>query len=218
MSDEKKKQKQYRNEIIEMKQIDISVFMIPPLKSKRKRINFTGDIEKSEDLSISEEDSFEKQRKASEQWIHDYQAIIAKRDTNLSKGIKKSKNPYKAHYQPLLGIKFPNNEVIYMKANFFTSGNNLMGYTSDSHNILLNLPHEGKVFLGLKNRTRCEICATPLIKVYRCFDCKPHKSNQKIDFCKSCYKKRKHGSHRVIPLNYSEEIFYKHEYLIDLVG
>jgi len=220
MSNGYNEQKQYRKEITELKQVDIPMFMVPPLKSNRKNIQFVGDIEDDENLSISEEDSFDKQRKAKEIWIHGYQIIIAKRDMNLVKSHKKKKsknNPYKAHFQPLLGIKFPNNEVIYMKATFYHSGGNMAGCTSDNHNIIVNFPIEGKVFMGLKERSRCEICSKPLIKVYRCYDCKPHKSYSKIDFCKACYKKRKHASHRVVALNYQEDIFDKYNYLLDLI-
>jgi len=197
--------KKYRKEITEMKQIELSLFMVPPLKSKHKNINLVGEIQDEESLSISDDDSFTKQRKAKEKWVHDYQIIIAKRQ---------QKN--KEEIQPLLGIKFPNNAVVYMTGKFITIKGNIVGYTNKKHNVLINLPKKGKIFMGLQTRTRCDLCSRTLVKVYRCYDCKPRKSYKKTDMCKTCYKKRRHDNHRVVMLEYSDKLFDEHEYLIDL--
>ncbi len=100
-----------------------------------------------------------------------------------------------------------------MKVRLFNKDGDFVGITS--RNIFVNMPKQGNVFIGLRNKSKCDTCSKPLTKVYICYYSSDQKTKNR-NFCKVCYRKRKHEDHRIIALEYSEDIYDEYEYLNDL--
>lgn len=181
------------------------VFMIPV---PRKPLTEFVDDDESDSLETIQE--LEHKERTTERWIDTFHVIMARLQIKYKKNGKLRKKP---KYDSMLGIEFPDGKIIYFRAQYKKSHGDIAAITTNNHNLLFNIPEKNAPFLGLKNMTRCDICRRNLRKIYRCFDCNPKKSHHKTDFCKTCYIKREHVSHRVIALCYDEDVYDKYDYL-----
>lgn len=162
----------------------IIINMIPaPRERKVHFVDFT------EDMSDSGDESSETKRER--------RSIAKTTERNVKFEILFS--TYKD--KPLLGILFPNNNIIYHKSKPITNG----AY-SKKYNLLFHL---NKLYMIKK--TNCDYCNRTLRKVYRCYDCLPKDKLYK-DLCKTCHIRRDHVGHNVIMLYYDDSI-YDIEYL-----
>lgn len=182
--------------------IPIQLIMIPtPRESKIKFIDF--------EESQSDEESSETQRKKR------IEEKTVEKSVNFTIVIADFKISKKRSHK-LLGIDFPNGSIIYHKVEKGTfshlspqrggvvDGTYLL---SRSNNILLHLINGKLNYFGLFDKEKCDICNIPLKKAYRCYDCHPKKRKHLTCFCKACYIKRDHTSHRAIALQYNDDLF-----------
>ena len=178
-------------EIEPIQVIGLKAYMIPSPKIKKIRFEDEDPIP-SEELPP---------KPNTEEWV-DYQVILAYHS--------KTKQSY-------LGIKFPAASIVYMKVNIERNKNGDIFGVSTNHDLIFNKPRIGSPFLGLRCKLTCNNCHKSIIKIYRCYDCLPHKTHKWTDTCRTCYLKRDHRStnhgHRTILLSYDEDTLDQYEYL-----
>lgn len=171
--------------------IPIQLVMIPtPRESKIKFIDF--------EESQSDEESSETQRRKR------IEEKTVERRVNFTIVIADYKSGKRS--KKLLGIDFPNGSIIYHKVEDGTLENGAY-MLSRSNNILVHLINGKLNYFGLFDKEKCDICNIPLKKAYHCYDCHPKKRKHLTCFCKACYIKRDHTSHRAIALQYDDDLF-----------
>jgi len=195
-----------------LQQFPWKVYMVPTPRTFK--IRFV-DFEESQSDEESSEIRIEKKIKerTTEKWSDAFRILIARQKIKIKKKKKKTEGPkVKIEYNFLLGIEFPNGHIVYQKTEI-RKNDLAMFAISKRNNILLHIPVQGKLFMGLIGMGRCNICNIRLKRLYRCYDCEPKKQKTMTDFCKACYIKREHAGHRAIVLNYDEDLFDDYPYL-----
>lgn len=156
----------------------IMVHMIPaPRERKVHFVDFTEDMSGSEDSSetANEKKSLDK---------------TTERDVKFEILFSTLKR------KPLLGILFPNNNIVYHKSKPIKNG----AYSKE-YNLLF---HINQIYMIKK--TNCDYCNRTLRKVYRCYDCLPKDGLYK-ELCKTCHIRRDHVGHNVIMLCYDDSLY-----------
>lgn len=155
----------------------IMIKMIPaPREKKVHFIDFTESM--SDDDESSESRRERTIREKTEEKIVRFEILFSKKKNHT-----------------LLGILFPNNNIIYHKTKPVGGG---------AYSKKYNLIFFDKMIYLLK-RSRCDYCERLLKRVYRCYDCQPRDGIYK-EFCKICHIKREHVGHNVIMLTYNEDV------------